>query len=61
MQDLMRFATPSHRGSMGVFNESGNVAETLEAMIGGSVTIGFLAELLESGIGAQWVPDWIEL
>ncbi len=29
-------------------------------MIGGSVMFSFLAELLESGIRAQRIPDWIE-
>ena len=60
-QAKSRCRSPSHQAIIAVFNERGNVAETYEAMIGGSVTIGFLAELLESGIVAQWVPDWIEL
>jgi hypothetical protein len=60
VQAKYRCHLPSHPATIGAFNESGNVAETDEAMIGGSVTIGFLAELLERGIGAQWVPDWIE-
>jgi hypothetical protein len=35
-------------------------ALSVTVMIGGSVTARFLAQLLESGIGAQRVPDWIE-
>jgi hypothetical protein len=37
-----RCRSPSHR-ALSVFNESGNVAETHEGMIGRSVMIGFLA------------------